>query len=80
MLTLIVGSVNRITVTERIFGMRGLRGLTINSGRGTTLKYLYDGHKSKKKKWRLFRQKSDYLSFYTTQKGMVGVEIGRFRP
>ena len=50
-----------------IFGMRGLWGLTINSGRGATLKYLQDSPKSKKKKnGRLFRQKSDYLSFYTT--------------
>ena len=47
-----------------IFGMRGLWGLTINSGRGATLKYLKDGRKSKKKEnGRLFRQKSDYLSF-----------------
>ena len=33
-----------------IFGMRGLWGLTINSGKGATLKYLKDGRKSKKKK------------------------------
>ena len=31
-----------------IFGMRGLWGLTINSERGATLKYLKDGLKSKK--------------------------------
>ena len=49
------------------FGMRGLWGLTINSGRGATLKYLKDCHKRQKKQnGRLFRQKSDYLSFYTT--------------
>ena len=39
-----VGSVNIITSTEwikgPIFGMRGHLGLTINSGRGATLKYL----------------------------------------
>ena len=33
-----------------IFGMRGLWGLTINSGRGATLKYLQDGRKSPKNK------------------------------
>ena len=40
---LLVGSVNRITVTERIKAsflvVRGLLGLTFNSGRGVTLKY-----------------------------------------
>ena len=47
-----------------IFGMRGLRGLTINSGRGARLKYLKDGRKSpKKKNGHLYRQKSDFLSF-----------------
>ena len=30
--------------------MRGLWGLTINSGRGATLKYLYDSRKSQKNK------------------------------
>ena len=33
---------------SNIFGMRGLWGLTINSGRGATLKYLKDGCKSQK--------------------------------
>ena len=37
-----------------ISGMRGLWGLTINSGRGATLKYLKDGHKSNDKKMATF--------------------------
>ena len=42
---LIVGSVNFLSYRYRankstIFGMRGLWGLTINSGRGATMKYL----------------------------------------
>ena len=37
-----------------IFGMRGLWGLTINSGRGATSKYLQDGHKRQKNKMAAF--------------------------
>ena len=37
-----------------IFGMSGLLGLTIHSGKGASLKYLLDGHKSKKKKMAAF--------------------------
>ena len=48
--TCIVGSVNKIIVTERIFCMRGLWGLTNNSGRGVILKYSKDGRKRQKYK------------------------------
>ena len=54
-----------------IFGMRGLLVLTINSGTGATLKYLWDGHKRQKKKIGRFLGRKVII--------MVGVKIRRFR-
>ena len=59
-------SYHYIADKSTIFGMRGLWGLTINSGRGATLKYLQGGCISQKLNGLLFRQKSDYFIFYTT--------------
>ena len=68
---IIVGSVNRITVTARvdkstIYGMRGLWDLTVNSGRVATLKYLQHGHNRVKNIMAVFLGRIVILSLYTT--------------
>ena len=63
-----------------IFGMRGLWGLTINSGRGTTLKYV-DGHKRQKNKMAAFLGRKVIISAsILLRKAWLGSKLGDLTP
>ena len=60
-----------------IFGMRGLLGLTINSGRGATLKYLKDVHKRQKTKMAAFLGRKVIISAsILLRKAWLGSKLG----
>ena len=55
---------------KHYFGTRGLCGLTINSGRGATLKYLQNSCKSQKKlNGHLLGRKASQLLYYLERHG-----------
>ena len=57
--------------------MRDLWGLTINSGRGATLKYLYDGLKSQKNKMAAFLGRKVIISASKLiRKAWLGSKLG----
>ena len=59
------------------FGMRGLWGLNINSGRGATLKYLWDGHKRQKTKMAAFLVRKVIISAsILVRKAWLGSKLG----
>ena len=81
---LLVGSVKVNFLSYRyradkstIFGMRGLWGLTINSGRGATLKYLQDGRKNQKSKMAPFLARKVIISASKLlRKAWLGSKLG----
>ena len=83
-LPIVVGSVKVNFLSYRyradkstIFGMRGLWGLTINSGRGATLKYIYDGRKSQKTKMASFLGRKVIISASKLlRKAWLGSKLG----
>ena len=66
-----------------IFRMRGLWGLTINSGRGATLKYLYDGWKENSRgdsdEYHRFLQ-FFILDLHKSEVGPLRIDNGGFGP